>query len=324
MRFFTDTERYVPIFNGAIERCRAIDDHFIVFDRAGNIIFTRTCEPKLRECKNFFELTSESDADGIISLCTSFELRHLVLDTALGGAVVFTELFGISGLLFAVIPLAGKEWVFEYFNQESCRHATLLGSAASYAVPRCNEGELKRAKSAIEAADGAISCAEITAARYGFGASIGKYLAERILAIADFIGCVGKSSTELEILPNLSNFSAEIFNLFTLLTVAFAREYGEDRNFKATVGETEGHLWVSFCIGVGEDFTLYRNGALRHGILAFCEDLASSRDTVFDLSHRKESNSLIISFAPESDRFINRVIKQSIRDMIKDFWENAL
>ena len=320
MRFFTDTESYVPLFNGELEYCRAIDDHFIIFERSGRIIHARTSDPLLRDAESFFDFMSSEDAESVKSLCTSFDLHLMVADTKFGGAIIFNELLGISGLLLAVIPFCDAGLVFEHFNKENRRHVWLSGNGISGAV----SGDTERVKSVMNLAEGAISCAETRAAIYSFGASIGKYLAEKILIISDFIGCVGSSRTELEALPNLTNFSAEIFNLFTLLTVAFARDFGARRNFNATIGEAEGHVVVSFCIDVDEGFTLYRNGRLQHKILDFCYDVAASRDIIFDVSLHREQNRLTISFTPESDPFINRVIKQTLRELIKSFWDNAL
>ena len=324
MRFFNDTDRYIPLFDGKISYCRAIDDHLIVFDRSGNILCSRICDKKLRSHKNFFELTSKIDEERVVSLCTSFEIRHIAVNTKFGCAIVFTELFGISGLLFAVIPFADKKWVFEYLKQETILRASLSDEAAVLSVKKQNEKEIQRVKSVVETAERAISCVEITVAKYSFGASIGRFLAERILIGADFVGCIGNSRSELDVLPNLTNFSAELFNVFSLIAVIFAREHGKSRSFNATVGETHGHLWVSFCIETDERFTPYKSPGVLHNVLEFCNNLAEARDIIFDVIHNQSANRLTLSFTPESDPFINRVIKQNIRDTITAFWENAL
>jgi hypothetical protein len=153
------------------------------------------------------------------------------------------------------------------------------------------------------------------------GASIGKYLSERILSIADFVGCIGSCRTSLDFVPQVEPFSPEIFISMTFCIVTFARGFGLSRSFEAKIEEYQNNFIISFRVDVDEDFLLYRNYRYEHSLLRCCDELAASRGTYFECYVEENApRRLIISYVPTSDPMVNRRIKQSIKEQIKKLW----
>ena len=319
MKNFIYTDRYVPTFEGEISSCRHLQDYLVIFDRNGNIIGERSSEPRLRQLPNFYDAISTDDVRLINDLCISFDYKWLLIDTDFGRAVIFTSLCGACGLLFAVIPLVSKEAIYEHLTSAGYKHLYVSDLITNGRKP--SESELISACDTFRRADDALSNSGISAAKYRLGASMGKYLSEHILSIADFVGCIGSCRTSLDFVPQVESFSAEIFISMTFCIVTFARGFGLSRSFEAKIEEYQNNFIVSFRVDVDENFLLYRNYQHEHSLLRYCDELAASRGTYFECYVEETApRRLIISYMPTADPMVNRRIKQSVKEQIRKLW----
>lgn len=316
------SNRYIPYFEDKLSRCRKIYDHLVIFDRDGTIAGARTNDHRLKEGANFYNFMTASETARVTELCNSFDLRWLAVDTELGCAAIHTAFYGACRLLFAVIFIAPKEQVRDYL--------TGIGSKAIYISPEIEampsvkgqNSQTALIEETFQKSDSALSCQSITEARYRLGANIGKFLAERILTIADYVGCVGSCKTSLDFIPRLDSFSPEIFTVISSCATLFARNNSKNRHFEAKIDEYKDHLLISLCVEVDGNFRLYANRRLSDRLLCKCESIAFDRDAYFDCSLIEgDRPRLILSCVPETDPMIGRRIKQDIKSHIQSFWE---
>jgi len=313
---------YVPHFEGAISDCRKIHDHFVIFNREGIISGARTNDLRLKEGASFYKFIKASEVTRITDLCNSFDLRWLIIDTDLGCAAVCTALYGVCRLLFAVIFISPKECVRTYFASAPYASIYVSPEVQGTQFPKPDTAKPSYVEESFQKAERALSCNGITEAKYGLGIKLGKFLAEHVLSIADFVGCVGKCNSFLDFIPRLDNFTSEIFVTVSLCAALFARNESRSRSFKAKIAEYKEHLLISFCIDVDEDFRLYANRRLYHKLLLECENAAIMRDAYFDCSLLDgDRPRLVLSCVPESDPMTGRRIKQDLRSHMPSFWE---
>lgn len=322
MKTLTESNSYIPLFESRVSHCRRLYDDVVVFERDGRVIGLRSHDRSVNGGDNFYDFTSEAEANLVGRLCNSFEYKWILIDTELGCAAVFNSLYGISGLLFAVIFHARKEEVKAYFGQHQSH--LIFPFATVEAASRCDflHEERKEIEESFLKADSALSYQSITAATYRLGADLGAFLSERITEIADFIGCIGQCKSDLERIPQLENFSPEAFTAISAAVILFARNRGIDRSFSARLHEYKEHLMVSFSIRVSDSFNLYDKHRLSDSLLSACERTAAWRETFFDCSLIVgRERHLRVSFVPESDPLVGRRIKEDVESYISEFWD---
>ena len=320
MKIFTDSNSFIPVFDGEVPFCRNIDDRLIIFDRLGEVITSRSEDALPAVGSNFFDCMPESEAGLIADFCLSFEYDTLIVDTDFGGAMVFTSTLGASGLMFAVIPHAPKAAVFEYFKENKPRRVLLsdIAGAESSATPS------KCVTSAVgdifTMARSVFSTDLMRASIYRMGTHIGGFISEKLLEIANFTGCVGDCHSALNVLPDTEHFCPEIFIAMCICITVFARNTGKERSFKALIGESCGRILTSFCIDTDKKFALCENRNYIHPILNRCDFLTNKRGTFFDcFSNSKKGNEIFVSFITESDSITGRRIKQDVEKLIRSF-----
>lgn len=313
---------YLPQFNDSVTHCRKIYDHLVIFDREGVISGVRTNNPRLKDAKNFYAFMQETEATRITQECASFDIKWIIVDTDFGPAAIYTALYGICRLLFAVIFIAAKEQVHSYFANSPLNSIFLSPEAQAFPLAKADTAERSLIDETFKSAVRAFSCNGISEIKYSLGTRVGKFLAEQILYIADFAGCAGDCASLLDIIPRLDNFSPEIFVTVSLCTALFARENSLKRRFDAKLSEYKEHILISFCIELNEDFILYANRKFYNKLIFECEKAANAHDAYFDCSLLDgDTPRLILSCVPESDPIPNRRIKQDIRSHIRSFWE---
>lgn len=313
---------YIPHFEGSLLRCRKIHDHMVIFDRDGTIVGARTNDPRLKEGSNFYTFMAESERTLISDLCNSFDIRWIAVDTEAGCAAIHTAFYGACRLLFAVIFSSPKEQVRDYLTDLHSRAIYVSPALDTACGGKEKDTQVALISETFSKAENALSCQSITEARYRLGANIGKFLAERILTIADYVGCVGSCKTSLDFIPRLDSFSSELFTVISSCATLFARNKSRKRSFEAKIEEYKEHLLVSLCVEVDEDFALYTNRKLSDRLLYRCESIAFDREAYFDCSlFEGETPRLVLSYVPETDPMIGRRIKQDIKSYIHSFWE---
>lgn len=318
MQNFYLSEGYVVPFEGEIRHCRRLYDDVIIFGRDGSIAGCRSDKSAVKNLKNFYDLTSDDDAALIESHCISFGHRWILIDTPIGCAAIFIGLFAACGILVGVIGHFPKDALRAHF--ERIDRPEFIASASFASLPR---GELPGNLFAlidgnIKTADSALSHRLITAATYRAGASLGELLSERILDIAEFIGCVGHCKSELKLIPKLENFCSETFISISLCLLLFVRETSADRRFEFFIGEHKEHVAISFYTEVGDGFKLFDNHGTQNELIALCERIAATRDAFFYCS--LEKGRLKGTFAPYSDPLTVRNIKQDFENLVNRFW----
>ena len=319
MIYYDTAERYLQGYKGTLSHCRSIDDDLIAFKRDGSIIGVRSCTDEPRVGESFYSY-AESGARGFLNDSLAlFDASVIALPTALGNALIFTELFGVSGVLFAVIPHASEDDFAEYVNNAGTKSPISFGITQGGGAKKAGVDVIDRA---YRVAQGAISCSYTHLARYSLGAKLGEHLADRILSAADFVGCVGSATAELDAVPNVELFMPEWFVAASILVLLTVRDHSKTRDFDSKIIDSHGHLLATFCIsptdGVCED------GEINLPPIRLCESIAEERGLYFDCFYREDIDRLIVAFIPESEDAIGRGIKQDARRFAEDYWRSRL
>ena len=320
MKIFTDSNSFIPVFDGEVPFCRNIDDRLVIFDRSGEIIASRSEDSLPAAGCNFFDFMSESEARLIADFCLSFEYDTLIVDTDFGGAIVFTNTLGASGLMFAVIPHVSKNAVFGYFKENKPRRVLLSDVADAESLSASGKRGTAIVGEVFTMARDVFSTDLMRASIYRMGTGIGGFISEKLLEIANFTGCVGVCHSALSVLPDTEHFCPEIFIAICICITVFARNTGKERSFKALIGESCGRILTSFCIETDREFALCGNRSYIHPILSRCDFLTNKRGTFFDcFSNSKKGNEIFVFFITESDSITGRRIKQDVEKLIRSF-----
>ena len=319
MQIITENESFIPTFEGEVPFCRNIDDRLIIFERSGEVRCLRVPDSSIDIGSNFYNYMPKSEVQAISDFCMSFDYDCLVIDTDFGTAAVFTRALGACSLMFAVISTLPKGAVVEYFKNLGSTRILTSDAAKAQAFSPLDEKHISSIKETFAKACAVFETAFIRASLYRMGVRVGGFVAERLLAIAEFVGCVGSCKTELYTLPSTENFCPEIFISLCACVTAFAREMGSSRSFKACIGESAGRILTVFRIEVNSAFKPYKNRSYTHPALKLCDEITSKRDIFFDCFRKPGTDELFISFITESDPLIIRTIKQDVEKLIRSF-----
>ena len=314
-------EPFIPIFEDSLSFCRVLHDHFLIFGKDGTIYGSRSNDSRIGEGCNFYATISNEDTVLINELCNNFEVQWLIVDTKSGCAAIYTSLYAISRLLFAVIFDLPKEAVRRFFGSSHGSSTVISPTVAALSDAKTTASSLSAASETFELASSALSHRQIGEAKYRLGANIGKFLASRILDIANFLGCAGSCTTALDFVPSLTDFSPELFTVMSSCAILFARDMGKTRSFQARINQYKERLLISFKIDTEKDLSIYSRGRLSHNLLKICEELALERDAFFDCSVLgQDASSIALSFTIENDPIIGRRIKQNMQTILNGFW----
>lgn len=319
MKNFSLVEGFIPSFVGRVGQCRRLYDDLIIFRRDGRVVGCRTVNDIVRGLKSFYDITEGDDAALISSECISFDCKWIYANTKIGCAAVFTDLYAASGLLIALIFHFPAEAVRTYYGAVKPSFAVASPSFDLLPCGVVSDKVFSQIDRGVAIADSALSHRFITAATHRLGAEFGEFLANRIMEIADLVGCVGNIKSEFGQIPRLEALCPEMLICASLCLILFARNSSSDRCFDALIGEHKGHITVSFSIAVDKNYKLYDKQIFAEQLIAVCEDAALSHGTFFDCS--LDGGKLKVVFAPESDPMTSRRIKQDFEGYINGFWD---
>lgn len=319
MQIITDNESFIPTFEGEIPFCRDINDRLILFERSGEVRYLRAPDSSIGIGSNFYNYMPQSEVQSISDFCMSFDYDCLIIDTYFGTAAVFTCALGACSLMFAVISTLPKGAVAEYFKSLGTVRILISDTAGAQILSSNEERHIASVKETFTLARAVFETAFIRASIYKMGVRVGGFIAERLLDIANFVGCVGSCKTELRTLPTTENFCPEIFISLCVCVTAFAREVGTLRSFNACIGESAGRILTVFRIEVTPAFKPYKYRSYVHPALKLCDEITSKRDIFFDCFKKPGTDELFISFITESDPLIVRTIKQDVEKLIQSF-----
>ena len=235
-----------------IEYCRDIEDSIVVFARDGRIVSSRTNIGEINSVDNIYALFDKEEGEFLFNKCMSIDRKWLVLNSKIGVALVFTELYSVSGLLIVFFLREDKKEIVDVIRGNL--RFLISGGVESL---KTNNNIMK--SDVIDFIINAFGTLSMRAEMITSGRELGEYIAERVAWIANFVGVIGKCESDVSIIPDFSDFSPELFVITCALILNFTRKYGRKRSFKMKVSSRLDKLVFGFKIAVPDSFSLYVN-----------------------------------------------------------------
>ena len=315
-------DEFIKPFEAFAPNCRRIDDDIVIFRRDGSIVGSRCQGDILRSEKSFFSLIDSRDSALLTDLCISFDYSWFIADTSLGCAAIYTDLFGVSGLLIAVIFHEKRGAVKSFFIDREPPLTYFLPSFEALESTPLSQKSSERLKNTLALTESALSLRFLKTSLKTAGLGAGELITRGLLEVAEFCGCVGHCVASFKRIPDLDKFSPELFSALSLCAVIFARYHGVRREFHAKIAEYNGLVAILFSIDLKEPFdikfSLKPNGNLPEA----CAEIASRRDCFLSYRYIDDGKKrLDLWFVPQNDPLPGRGVKQDPDEVIKIFWE---
>ncbi len=299
-----------------IEYCRDIEDSVVVFARDGHIASSRTNRREINSTDNIYDLFDKGEGDFLFEKCMSIDRRWLVLNSKIGTALVFTELYSVCGLLVAFFIREGVEEIADAVRG-NLRFLLSNGVAESQTSNNISKSDV------IDVITSAFDILSMRAEMITSGRELGEYIVRRAALIADFVGVVGECESDISAIPDFSDFSPELFVITCAFIMNFARKYGREPSFKMKVGSHLDKLVIGFKVEVPHSFKLYVNKNIANAELSACDRIYEIRNAYFDMSllESDERMYLCVSCIPQIPELDRLHVKENEEEILKHFWD---
>lgn len=314
-------DEFIKPYEAFTKDCRRIDEDLILFRRDGSIVGIRCRNNDFKGITNFYDVIDPRDASTLTDLCVSFDYRWFITDTRFGCAAVYTDLFGASGLLIALIFHERRGFIKSFFLKE--------GSAMTYFSPSFENLEslsaraasFERTREILRLTESALSLRLIKSSLGTAGLGVGELLSDGLIEVAEFVGCLGACVASFGRIPDLNSFSPELFSAITLCMSVFARDHGRHRQFSARIAEYNGLAAVLFSVELRAGFDHIRKPSRNDTLPRVCAEISSGRDCFLSYRYVNDGKRrLELWFVPQNDPIPNRTVKQDPESVIKVFW----
>ena len=305
-----------PAVKHKIEYCRDIEDSMVVFTRDGCIISSRTNLKEINSASDIYSLFDKEEGEFLFNKCVSIDRKWLVLNSKIGVALVFTELYSVCGLLIAFFLREDGEEVVGAIRGN-------LRFLLSDDVENVKTNNNIMKSDVIDLIVNTFGTLSMMAEMITSGRELGEYIVARVASIADFVGVVGECVSDISTIPDFSDFSPLLFVITCALILNFARRYGRERSFKMKVSSQLDKLVFGFKIEVSDSFRIYVNKGIANSELSECDRLYEKRNAYFDMSllDVDERRYLCISCIPQIPELDRLHVKENEEEMFKHFWD---
>ncbi len=214
---------------------RIISDNCYVFDvtRGSRIVAKRSSgdSPAIGDC--FSNLLNINEREILKDYVVAFEPRPLLLDTSIGYAIIYGNLYPTSLICPAVFPMADKNAVLR---------AAMSGKYGEFFIPSAPRSFGKAGRKDIVAGEALAALHEMCGnclsnnffSKYSENVNIADLLIERVCNLAVFSGCAVKCLSEESIMCKAS-FDMPLFTAFILLSFLLCRRMAKRREAVVTL-----------------------------------------------------------------------------------------
>lgn len=302
---------------GEVTQLREIHDDVVVFDRAGTIYAARSEDGRVREGENLKKYMLVGEWDFLRENSIKFSCERVIVDTKLGGMVVFCNMAASMRIMIGVIVHVDRDALL----------AQYLGRVTSLAKisPRMLTYERKRgtpdaemltiAKDTVELAFRAFMSAGIKERLLRCPQEATAYIIDRACTIASFIGCRIDCRSARSAVPMLQDFSVDAYVAILTCLMLFAWDTCPSRSLQMKIGDIGGRPYpILRCEPRLEDAPLFVNRRYQHTALHLCDGISSVRAFLFECSEREDEDGphIRVCFSPAVKPVEKLGVKQPI------------
>ncbi len=288
---------------GEVTELREIRDDVVVFDRAGTIYAARSENGRIREGGNLKKYMLVSEWDFLRENSIKFSCERVVVDTKLGGMVVFCNMAASMRIMIGVIVHTDRDALLAQYLGRATSLAKISPRMLSFERKRGTSAQeaLSVAKEAVEHAFKAFMSAGVKERLLRCPQEATAYIIERACTIASFIGCRIECRSARSAVPMLQDFNVDAYVAIMTCLMLFAWDACPSRSMQMKIGDIGGRPYpILRCEAELGDKPLFANRRYQHTALHLCDGISSVRDFLFECSAREDEDGphLRICFSP--------------------------
>lgn len=302
---------------GEVTDTRRIYDDMIVFDRRGTIYAARSEAGRIREGENLAKYMTADEWSFLRDNSLKFTCERVVVDTKLGGMIVFCNMAASMRIMIGVIVHTDRDALLAQYLGRATSLAKLSPKMLSYGGKRKapDPDAMAIAETTAQLGLRSFMSAGIKERLIRSPQEATAYIIDRACTIAKMVGCRIDCRSARTAVPMLQDFNVDAYVAIMTCLMLFVWNTCPARSLQMKIGDIGGRPFpILRCEPDLGGEPLFANRRYSNTALYLCEGISNVRAFLFECSERVDEDGphVRICFSPNIKPVEKLGVKQPI------------